>query len=587
MRRRLVRWVKTKSKDDQRSELQGFAALGLDANLVTTLSELGYEEPTPIQREAIPALMSGRDVLGQAATGTGKTAAFALPILQGVAKLSADERRKPSALVLVPTRELAMQVAEAVHRYGKFLNVHVLPIYGGQAMQIQLSALRRGVDVVVATPGRVLDHVRRKSIDLTTVRMVVLDEADEMLDMGFAEDLEAILTALPRERQTALFSATIAPRIATIAKTHLRDPERVTIAREAAVTGKQPRVREIAYIVPRQHKIEALGRVLDMEGVSAALVFCRTRTEVDQLTEVLGARGYVAESLHGGLSQDQRDRVMRRFRDGTTQLLVATDVAARGLDIGHLSHVVNFDIPASPDAYIHRTGRTGRAGKEGVAITLLEPKEMRLLKSIEQIGKRKILVETVPTVLDVRARRMELTSAAIREVLDGGDYGSYDVIVEALANDYDVMAIAAAAVKMAHEAKAPDVTGEDIASPPPLEERPQKRPTRSRDGKATRPERASGTHKTPRKHRERGNHGGGDYVRIYVALGRRAGVRPADLVGAIANEAEIDSREIGAIDIADSFSLVEVPERSADLIVHALKRTKLRGRPVKARRERL
>jgi ATP-dependent RNA helicase DeaD len=577
--------MKTRSKDEERTDQQGFAALGLDANLIASLSELGYEEPTPIQREAIPALLSGRDLLGQAATGTGKTAAFALPILQGVAALSVDERRTPSALVLVPTRELAMQVAEAVHRYGKSLNVHVLPIYGGQAMQLQLRALRRGVDVVVATPGRVLDHVRRRSIDLTTVRMVVLDEADEMLDMGFAEELEAILTSLPSERQTALFSATIAPRIATIAKTHLRDPVRVTIAREAVATGKKPRVREIAYVVPRAHKIEALGRVLDMEGVSAALIFCRTRTEVDQLSEVLGARGYVAEPLHGGLSQDQRDRVMRRFRDGTTQLLIATDVAARGLDIGHLSHVVNFDIPASPDAYIHRTGRTGRAGREGVAITLLEPKEMRLLKSIELIGKRKIPIETVPTVLDVRARRMELTSAAIRTVLEGGDYGSYDVIVESLANDYDVMAIAAAAVKMAHEAKVPDVTGEDIAIQAPPTEPRHKAAARVRPtGPGS--DRAAGT-RPARKRRGRVDQNGGDYVRIYVALGRRAGVRPADLVGAIANEAEIDSREIGAIDIADSFSLVEVPERSADFIVSALKRTTLRGRPVKARREKL
>jgi ATP-dependent RNA helicase DeaD len=577
----------TKRNGKERSDPQGFTALGLDASLMATLSELGYEEPTPIQREAIPALLSGRDVLGQAATGTGKTAAFSLPILQAVAGLSAEERRAPSALVLVPTRELAMQVAEAVHRYGKSLNVHVLPIYGGQAMQLQLRALRRGVDVVVATPGRVLDHVRRRSIDLTTVRMVVLDEADEMLDMGFAEDLDAILTALPRERQTALFSATIAPRIATIAKTHLRDPVRVTIAREASATGKAPRVREIAYVVPRQHKIEALGRVLDMEGVAAALVFCRTRTEVDQLSEVLGARGYVAEPLHGGLIQEQRDRVMRRFRDGTTQILIATDVAARGLDIGHLSHVVNFDIPASPDAYVHRTGRTGRAGREGVAITLLEPREMRLLKSIEQVGKRKISIETVPTVLDVRARRMELTSAAIREVLEGGDYGSFDVIVEALANDYDVMAIAAAAVKMAHEAKGPEVSGEDVPlSSPHAVPSPEKPRARAQATGSARRDRPTGA-KSARKHRGRVDQDGGDYVRIYVALGRRAGVRPADLVGAIANEAEIDSREIGAIDIADSFSLVEVPERSADMIVDALKRTTLRGRPVKARRERL
>jgi ATP-dependent RNA helicase DeaD len=578
--------MKTRSKERTSADAQGFVALGLHPNLVATLSELGYEEPTPIQREAIPTLLSGRDVLGQAATGTGKTAAFALPILHGVAGLSATERRIPSALVLVPTRELAIQVAEAVHRYGKWLNVQVLPIYGGQAMQLQLRALRRGVDVVVATPGRVLDHVRRRSIDLTTVRMVVLDEADEMLDMGFAEDLEAILTALPSERQTALFSATIAPRIATIAKTHLRDPVRVTIAREQAATGKKPKVREIAYVVPRQHKIEALGRVLDMEGATAALIFCRTRTEVDQLSEMLGSRGYVAEPLHGGLSQEQRDRVMRRFRDGTTQLLIATDVAARGLDIGHLSHVVNYDIPSSPDAYTHRTGRTGRAGKEGVAITLLEPKEMRMLKSIEQVSKRKISIENVPTVLDVQARRMEGTSAELREVLEGGDFGSYDVIVQALAGDYDVLAIAAAAVKMAHEAKTPDVGAVDVPWPA-IAEIPQRSQARARAEGAARVQRATGKNKPDRKRRSRVDEEDGDYVRIYIALGRRAGVRPADLVGAIANEAEINSREIGAIDIADSFSLVEVPERSADMIVDALKRTTLRGRPVKARREKL
>lgn len=574
--------MKTRKNGKEGADPQGFTGLGLQGNLTATLSELGYEEPTPIQREAIPALLAGRDVLGQAATGTGKTAAFALPILQRVAARSSTERRAPSALVLVPTRELAMQVAEAVHRYGKSLQVHVLPVYGGQAMQLQLRALRRGVDVVVATPGRILDHLRRGSIDLSTVQMVVLDEADEMLDMGFAEDLEAILTTLPPERQTALFSATIAPRIASIAKKHLRDPIRVTIAREASAGGKKPRVREIAYVVPRQHKTEVLGRVLDMEGAAAALIFCRTRTEVDELSEVLGARGYAAEPLHGGLSQEQRDRVMRRFRDGTTQLLIATDVAARGLDIGHLSHVVNYDIPASPDAYIHRTGRTGRAGKEGVAITLLEAREMRLLRSIEQIGQRKISIETVPTVLDIRARRMELTIATIRDVLEAGEFGSYDVIVEALANEYDVMAIAVAAAKVAHEATAPTIEGEDLDLPVPDVASPGASRKRGGSGR-TGDEGRKG--KSSRARRHTADDGVGDFVRIYVPLGRQAGVRPADLVGAIANEAGIDSREIGAIEITDKFSLVEVPERSADAIVDALKHTTLRGRSMRARRD--
>src|SRR5688572_32012609 len=440
----------------------GFADLGLDEGLVRTLSELGYEEPTPIQWEAVPPLLAGRDLLGQAATGTGKTAAFALPILQRIAALRDTERKRPSAVVLVPTRELAMQVAEALHRYGKSFGANVLPIYGGQSLQQQQRALRRGVDVVVATPGRILDHIRRRSIDLGAVRTVVLDEADEMLDMGFADDLEAILTELPGERQTALFSATIPARIAAIARKHLRDPVRVAIARETVPTGKKPPVREVAYVVARQQKTEALGRVLDMVSPASAIVFCRTRREVDELTEVLGGRGYGADALHGGLSQDQRDRVMRRFREGTTQLLVATDVAARGLDIGHLSHVVNFDVPWTAEAYVHRTGRTGRAGREGVAITILEPREQRLLRNIEQQAKRKITIEKLPTVLDVRARQRELTSAAVRGVLEAGEYVPYGVIVEALATEYDVADIAAAAMKLADDAAAPKATDDDL-----------------------------------------------------------------------------------------------------------------------------
>ena len=328
----------------------GFAALGLTDALVNTLTALGYEEPTPIQREAIPPLLEGRDLLGQAATGTGKTAAFALPLIQRTLPPDGDtdRQRRVRVLILAPTRELAMQVAEAVHKYGKALSVSAQPIYGGQAIQQQLRALRRGVDVVVATPGRALDLIRRGSLDLSGVRALVLDEADEMLDMGFADDLEAILEAVPAERQTALFSATMPPRISSIAKRHLREPVQVKVADEPVATGEVPRVRQSAYLVQRQHKVAALGRVLDMESPTAALVFCRTRTEVDELTETLNGRGYRAEALHGGFEQEQRDRVMRRFREGTADLLIATDVAARGLDIEHISHVVNFDVPSAP-----------------------------------------------------------------------------------------------------------------------------------------------------------------------------------------------------------------------------------------------
>jgi ATP-dependent RNA helicase DeaD len=574
-----------------------FLALGLDPALVSAVTSLGYEEPTDIQREAIPPLLAGSDVLGQAATGTGKTAAFALPMLNRIGA-STDDVPVVRGLILVPTRELAMQVAEAVHRYGRPFGTRVLPIYGGQAMQQQLRALKRGVDVVVATPGRALDHIRRKTLRLETVEMVVLDEADEMLDMGFAEDLEAILEAVPETRQTALFSATMAPAIRSIANRHLRAPVLVHIARERVAPGEAPRVREVAFVVQRRHKVAALARVLDMESPTSAIVFCRTRTEVDELTETLGARGYRAEALHGGLSQEQRDRVMRRFRDGASELLVATDVAARGLDIEHVSHVVNFDVPSSPDAYVHRTGRTGRAGREGVAITLAEAREHRLLRNIEQATKRKISIESVPTIHDLRARRLDLTRASLEEVLVAGDLDSYRVIVESLAEEYDVLDVAAAAVKLADaEREGEGASDEDIpnAAIPRRDERPN-RESRGRDGaKAGKDERSSrgGGDRDREAREERPRRGKpdsrrrdtGDVTRVYIALGRKAGVRPGDLVGAIANEAGLDSRDIGAIEIADRFSLVEVPESATEEVIRALRATTIRGKRVMARRD--
>jgi ATP-dependent RNA helicase DeaD len=504
---------------------------------------------------------------------------------------SNDGAQAIRGLILVPTRELAMQVAEAVHKYGRPLGVRVLPIYGGQAMQQQLRALKRGVDVVVATPGRALDHIRRGTLALDAVQTLVLDEADEMLDMGFAEDLEAILSAVPADRQTALFSATMAHAIRTIASRHLREPVRVTIAREHLAQGETPKVREVAYIVQRRHKVAALARVLDMEAPTSIIVFCRTRTEVDELTETLGGRGYRAEALHGGLSQEQRDRVMRRFRDGASELLVATDVAARGLDIEHVSHVVNFDVPQSPDAYIHRTGRTGRAGREGVAITLAEAREHRLLRNIEQVTKRKISIESVPTVHDLRTRRLELTRSSLEELLVSGKLDGYRSVVEALADQYDVLDVAAAAVKLADEAGEGGERAnaeEEIpnAAPPRRDERP--RPDRSRkegrrevrDQRPVRGERPRHDRNSARRR------DGSDVTRLYVALGRNAGVRPADLVGAIANEAGIDSRDIGAIEITDRFSLVEVPDDAADDIIRALSGTTIRGKRVAARRDR-
>jgi ATP-dependent RNA helicase DeaD len=555
--------------DSDTRPLDGFAALGLDERLIAALTSLGYEEPTAIQREAIPPLLAGKDVLGQAATGTGKTAAFALPLLQRLGEPSATERTV-RGLILVPTRELAMQVAEAVHKYSRGSTVRVVPIYGGQSIVQQLRALERGVDVVVATPGRALDHLRRGSLKLDAVQTLILDEADEMLDMGFAEELEAILEHTPAERQTALFSATVPKRILEIAKRHLRAPVQVKIQPEKLGAGERARVREIAYIVQRRNKPAALARVLDMEGPTSTIVFCRTRIEVDELTETLGSRGYSAEALHGGLSQEQRDRVLRRFRDGASAILVATDVAARGLDIEHVSHVVNFDVPSSPDAYLHRIGRTGRAGRDGVAVTLAEARESRLLRNIEQFTKHKITIESVPTAHDLRARRLELMHTALEESLAGGNLDAYRRVIESLAVDHDVLDIAAAAAKLADEARDGSADDEadipkDVAFVQPFAERP--RFTKAHPDAAKRMASA-------------------DMTRIFIDLGRSAGIRPADLVGAITNEAKVDARQIGAIDIADGFSLVEVSNASVDSIIAALRGTKLRGKPVTARRDR-
>ena len=557
---------------------QSFADLGLSPSLVGALTELGYEEPTPIQRDAIPPLLAGRDLLGQAATGTGKTAAFALPLLQRLAPGPATPSR-PAVLVLVPTRELAMQVAEALHRYGRALGVETIPIYGGQAFDRQIRALRRGAHVIVATPGRAIDHLRRTTLDLGGLAAVVLDEADEMLDMGFAEELELILDAAPVERQTALFSATMPPRIAAIAERHLRNPVRVSIARESLGAGTMPKVRQVAYIVSRAHKVAALGRVLDLEAPGSAIVFCRTRTEVDTLTETLSARGYRAQALHGGMTQEQRDRVMKLMRSEALDLLVATDVAARGLDIQHLTHVVNFDVPSAPAAYVHRIGRTGRAGREGVAITFAEPREHGLLRNIERLTKQRIEIATVPTVVDVRARRLDMTRAAIRDTILAGELDGYRVVVEALADEFDPIEIATAAVRLAHE-NAAGATADDEPDIPLSTARDA--PTRGRGGGAPGGRPADGEKPRPRK---RASAPAADIVRIYIGAGRKNNMRPADLVGAIANESGIDARTIGTIEIADKFSLVELPEQVADQVIDALRATKIKGKRLTIRRD--
>jgi ATP-dependent RNA helicase DeaD len=504
--------------------------------MLATVADLGYEAPTPIQEQTISLLIEGRDVIAQAQTGTGKTAAFAIPIVECVD----PESKLTQALVLAPTRELAVQVAEAVHRLGHFKRLSVLPVYGGQSIERQLHALSRGVQVVIGTPGRVLDHLRRGTLQLGDIKYVVLDEADEMLDMGFLEDIETILDSAPPERQMALFSATIPPRIATLAQRYLHDPVQVTVQTTHMTV---PSIEQFYVEVTPRNKLDALTRVLDHEEPESAMIFARTKRDVDELGEALQSRGFDAETLHGDLNQAQRDRVLQRFRGGQVDLLVATQVAARGLDISGVTHVFNYAIPEDAESYVHRIGRTGRAGRAGKAITLVQPNEIRWLRVIERIIRQKITPMRLPTLVDIEARRREAMKSSIREKIAAGNLLPFMQMVTELAEEFDLAEIAAAAAKMASDGERP------------LTEMVEPAQARSMSDGV-----------------ERG------MVRLVMNIGREAGVRPGDIVGAIANEAGIPGRAIGAIDIYDRVAVVEVPANDRDRVVEALRNTTIKGR---------
>lgn len=539
-----------------------FSDLGLSPVVVDALTKLGFEEPTPIQQEAIPALLTGRDVLGQAATGTGKTAAFSLPLLEHW--LLGEEAAEPLVLIVTPTRELCLQVSEAFHSFGRDAGIVVTPIYGGQEYGRQIRALKRGTHVVVATPGRALDHISRGTLSLASIKAVVLDEADEMLDLGFADELDAIFDALPGKVQTALFSATLPPRIARIAEDRLSDPIRIAIAKAPAADGETPRVPQIAYVVGKNYRIPALGRILDLEAPELAIIFARTRNEVDDLTEALRARGFSVEALHGGLDQPTRDRVMRRARSGQVDAIVATDVAARGIDLENLTHVINFGIPASYETYIHRIGRTGRAGRSGTAITILEPREHRHLRMLEKVTKAKIEIRSVPSATDVRAKRLELLRGSIEEILAAENTEALErfrVVVESLCEEHDPFEVAAAALKLAQENEGADDDDTDIPTFTDRQRtRQEKRGERTRSDRTGDPEPGM--------------------TRIFIGAGRFAGIRPGDIVGAIANEAGISSKAIGAIEISDRFTLAEVESETAETVVAALQDARFKGRTV-------
>ncbi len=538
-----------------------FADLGLDPSLVDVVSSLGYEDPTPVQKATIPLLIEGRDVLGLAATGTGKTASFALPMLHRFAH--APGSRAVTGLVLVPTRELARQVARAVLRYGKPLGVKVLPIYGGAPMEPQLRALSRGVDVVVATPGRALDHLDRGTLNLGSVRFLVLDEADEMLDMGFQEDLEVILGAVPKGCQKALFSATLPERLRKIADNVLSEPARIELRPEKGSITARPDVVQIAHVVRGEDRDAALARILDLEEPEGMLVFCRTRIAVDELVESLISRGLRAEALHGGISQPQRERVLARLRSKAADLIVATDVAARGIDIPHLSHVVNYELPTSPEAYTHRIGRTGRAGRSGKAITFVSRRERQVLVRLERAIGQNINIVPLPTLAELRQAHLRRLRDRVVEVAGAGDLDDFRKLAAKLIDEgaLDAVEIAAAALKALHDEVAPDESDLEVAVPivPAT--------PRARD-----------------RFKGMGHPEGLPWVQLQLDVGRRDGIRPGDLVGAIANEAGLTSRDIGAIEIVDRSSFIEVRADAADHVLGVLASVSIRGRNVRGRR---
>jgi ATP-dependent RNA helicase DeaD len=529
---------------------EAFTKLELHPLLVQTVAELGYAEPTPIQSAIIPAMLARRDVIGQAQTGTGKTAAFALPILQNLK----TNQKHVQSLVLAPTRELAIQVAEAIHQYGRHLDVSVLAVYGGQPYGRQIGRLKKGVDVVVGTPGRLLDLIRQTALNIGKVSSVVLDEADEMLSMGFSEDIEAILEVTPAERQTALFSATLPLRIRRLAGRYMRDPQSFTVGpKEVTVAALEQRY----YLVNEADKLSALTRLIEAEAVSSALIFAQTRLGTGELVNALSVRGIPAEALNGDLSQDAREKVLERFRKNQIKVLVATDVAARGLDIDDISHVINFDLPRDPEIYVHRVGRTGRAGKTGIAISLLAPAERWRLSRIETFTKQKMKKCDLPTVEDIQQRRDAQLLEQVEVWLRRGRCNREREIVSALVeNGHDPLQIAAIALKLARgeDKKRPIAPVSEVQEP--VQEVPVRAGSRrggKRSGEASPPQ--------ARTSHERG------MVRLTLSLGKSDGTQVNSIVGTLSHYADIPGNAIGRISIQDRHTLVDVPERFVEKVL--------------------
>jgi ATP-dependent RNA helicase DeaD len=553
--------------------IPSFASMSLKPPLLKALGALGYEVPTPIQAQTIPLILAGRDVLGQAQTGTGKTAAFALPILSNL-----DLRQKaPQVLVLAPTRELAIQVAEAFKSYASQMkSFHVLPVYGGQEYGTQIRALQRGVHVIVGTPGRIMDHMRRGNLNLDGLTTLVLDEADEMLRMGFIDDVEWVLEQAPKQRQIALFSATMPAEIRKITRRYLQDPAEITVEFKSAAADT---IRQRYWPVTGTHKLDALTRILEAETFDAMLVFVRTKTATLEVAEKLEARGYRAAALNGDIAQKNRERIIAQLKAGKLDILVATDVAARGLDVERISHVINYDIPHDTEAYVHRIGRTGRAGREGDAILFVAPRERRMLQAIEKATRKEIELMELPSTDMVNNRRIEKFKQRISDTLAEEDLELFKGLIEQYRREHEVDTLdIAAALARQVQGRAPFLLSGKSFAPPAFD---KDRDDSMTERKPRRKDRAAATDKdrAPRRDREeareRAPEAGMDRFRIEV--GHNHKVKPGNIVGAIANEADIDSKYIGRIDIFDDHSLVDLPEGMPKELLNQLKNVRVAG----------
>lgn len=515
-----------------------FEELNIRKEILKSILELGYEMPTPIQVQAIPRLYAGEDIIGQAQTGTGKTAAFGIPMLERINIM----QKVPQILILTPTRELSMQVADEIRKFSRYLaGIKSIAIYGGQPIDRQIKALKQGVQIVVGTPGRILDHIRRRTLKLDKVSGVVLDEADQMLDMGFLDDIETILKETPQTRQTVMFSATMPEEIEKIAKNYMVNSQKIKVVHKELTV---PETAQYYFEVKPYDKLDALCRILDMEDVGLGIIFCRTKKGVDELTESLQSRGYLVEGIHGDLKQSQRDRVMKKFRDGDLDLLVATDVAARGIDIDDIDVVINYDIPEDFEYYVHRIGRTGRAGKEGLAYTLVTGRQIRILKALETYTKGKIRRKSIPTVNDIAERKKETIGKEIADNIEKGGLSEYIYLVEELSEEHGSIDVAAALLKMvmiqndinAFET-AQTVTEEKISVDDNM-------------------------------------------VRMFINIGKKHGAKPGDILGAISGGSRVSGDLIGVIDMYDKFTFVEVPGQIADKVIDSMNRNRIKGRKI-------